>query len=104
MPVNVIPLDESKGVLIPLTQGQYAIVDAEDYERLSRFNWYARWCPYTNSFYAGRTGYDNGKRVNIHLHHEALGITDPSVRVARKAFGEFAYDGVSTKVKESLCQ
>ncbi len=28
--------------LIPLTQGQFAIVDDEDFESLNRFKWYAR--------------------------------------------------------------
>jgi hypothetical protein len=36
--------------LIPLTQGQVAIVDDQDYERLSRFKWHATRC--RNSFYA----------------------------------------------------
>ena len=40
--------------LIPLTQGQNAIVDSEDLEWLSQWNWHALWCPDTKSFYAKR--------------------------------------------------
>lgn len=38
--------------LIPLTQGQFAKVDDEDYDELSRSNWTADWNKKTSSFYA----------------------------------------------------
>lgn len=47
------PLDQSYR-LIPLTQGQNAIVDAEDFEWLMQWNWHAYWCPTSKTFYAGR--------------------------------------------------
>ena len=51
---------------IPLTQGKFAIVDAEDYARLSRHKWRtARNC---NNFYARRE--ENG--VTIGMHREIL--------------------------------
>ncbi len=34
--------------LIPLTQGQFVIVDAEDYERLAQHKWYADEFAYLN--------------------------------------------------------
>jgi len=44
--------------LIPLTQGQFAIVDEEDFDRLSQFKWYAFKRP--NTFYARRVvGYSS---------------------------------------------
>jgi AP2 domain len=49
----VQPLDESYR-LIPLTQGQNAIVDAADFEWLSQWNWCAHWSSRTKSFYAKR--------------------------------------------------
>lgn len=60
------PLDESYR-LIPLTQGQNAIVDAADFEWLSQWNWFAALVKSTGSFYAKR-----GK--NIFLHQVLLGI------------------------------
>ena len=55
--------------LIPLTQGQTAIVDTEDYERFLKFNWYASWCSYTKSFYARR---DDKNRRRRYMHREVL--------------------------------
>jgi hypothetical protein len=54
------PLDQSYR-LIPLTQGQNAIVDAADFEWLSQWNWYAHWSPGTKTFYAVRN-----KSPNMH--------------------------------------
>ncbi len=42
---------------IPLTKGQFAIIDAADYEWLSAFKWQATWMKNTQSFYAVRTRY-----------------------------------------------
>lgn len=50
--------------LIPLTMGQVAIVDADDFERLNRFNWFAIWSKYTKSFYARRK--ENRKSLSMH--------------------------------------
>ena len=60
----VQPLDESYR-LIPLTQGQNAIVDAADFEWLSQWNWYAAWSKFTHSFYARRQTADN-RTVRMH--------------------------------------
>lgn len=46
---------------IPLTQGQVAIIDNEDYERLSKHKWCARWDPDTKTYVALR----NGPRAEI---------------------------------------
>jgi hypothetical protein len=51
--------------LIPLTRKQNAIVDTEDFDQLSQFNWYAEWSPATRSFYAARRD-ENGKYVCMH--------------------------------------
>jgi len=59
---------------IPLTRGQFAIVDPEDYDRLSRYKWYAVEGPRT--FYAVRS-LTNGrkeKRKNAYMHHMVIHI------------------------------
>lgn len=46
------PRNELKPCRIPLTQGKYAIVDAEDYEWLNQWKWYASYEPDRNLFVA----------------------------------------------------
>lgn len=58
------PLDPSYR-LIPLTQGQNAIVDAADYEWLNQWNWLAHWYPATKTFYAERR-VKAGKNIFMH--------------------------------------
>ena len=71
----VQPLDTSYR-LIPLTQGQNAIVDALDFEWLSKYNWYAQWCECTQSFYARRhLPTTNEKRPILPMHREILGCS-----------------------------
>jgi len=57
---------------IPLTQGQVALVDNEDYERVSKFNWYALWTPNTKSFRATRRSNiderESGRKSAIYMH------------------------------------
>ena len=58
---------------IQLTQGQVALVDDEDYEKLNQFKWYAfkGW----NVFYAGRQSSKvNGKCRKLRMHHDIIGF------------------------------
>lgn len=48
--------------LIPLTQGKFTIVDAEDYNWLSQYKWYASKCK--NTFYACRV--EGGTTIRMH--------------------------------------
>jgi hypothetical protein len=59
---------------IPLTQGKYAIVDPEDYFRLSKFRWYAAKGGLT--FYAVRSINRGGKCCRIHMHREVCKVAD----------------------------
>lgn len=59
----VQPLDPSYN-LIPLTQGQVALVDAGDYAWLSQWNWAATWKATSKSFYASRC--KDGKHAYMH--------------------------------------
>ena len=56
---------------IPLTKGQFAIVDAEDYEKLAGYKWYAE--KKGRTFYAERTDRGVRKNRNIPMHREILG-------------------------------
>jgi hypothetical protein len=63
----VQPLDPSYRI-IPLTKGQNALVDAEDYPSMSAFNWTALWSPGKASFYAVRRGEGNHSKSFIYMH------------------------------------
>jgi hypothetical protein len=59
---------------IPLSQGKYAIVDPEDFERLNRHKWWA--VKSGTTFYAIRTA---GRRRNtryIRMHREVIRLPD----------------------------
>ena len=60
--------------LIPLTQGQYAIVSAVDYLWLMQWKWYAVWGKTTASFYAVRTVWRDGKQDSVFMHRQILGL------------------------------
>src|SRR6185437_652281 len=70
--------------LIPLTQGQFAIVDDSDFEWVSQWTWQAQWNPQTRSFYAIRTSsVANGKRpTTLRMHREILGLSLGDPRLA----------------------
>jgi hypothetical protein len=59
--------------LIPLTQGQFAMVDDCDYESLSKYNWQANKVKSTGNFYATRSKRFSGKRVSLRMHCEIMG-------------------------------
>lgn len=53
---------------IKLTQGQYALVDDNDYDFLSQWKWSAHRRDKNYTFYAVRTCYENGKKT-IRMHN-----------------------------------
>lgn len=57
---------------IPLTQGQFAIVDDEDFEEQNQWGWYAYWNPETHSFYARRNEGKRPNRKTILMHREIM--------------------------------
>jgi hypothetical protein len=63
-PVRLTPpaVTDEKVRYVPLTQGLFAIVDVEDYERVSRYTWCASGMG--NRVYAYR--HDNGKTLAMH--------------------------------------
>lgn len=64
---------------IPLNQNKVALVDDEDYERISKYNWHAFSNKYT--FYVSRHTWIGGKRTTVKLHREVLRLSDKSVQV-----------------------
>jgi hypothetical protein len=76
------PNDEIR--YIPLTHGLYAIVDAQDYEKLSQHKWYARFHESGKTVYAARTtSYrDQSGRLRsrmILMHREIMNPPDGMV-------------------------
>ncbi len=60
---------------IPLTQGQFAIVDDKDYEYLNQWNWHVQWNKSMQSFYATRKSkLKDGKQHHISMAREILGL------------------------------
>jgi hypothetical protein len=54
---------------IPLTQGQFALVDDEDFELVSGYKWRAHWEADTKSFYAvTNIRKPDGKRTTLKMH------------------------------------
>jgi len=58
---------------IPLTRGLFAIVDAADYDELSKYKWYAQWHPRTKTFYAHRC-YGVRSRSAMSMHRHLMGL------------------------------
>ena len=60
---------------IPLTQGQFAIVDDADFDELSQVKWCAQWNPDTHSFYAVRKiRLPDGKWTTERMARRILGL------------------------------
>ena len=55
---------------IPLTQGKYAIVDPEDFERLNKHKWHV--AKGHNTFYAVRFVGPSKGRIRIRMHREVI--------------------------------
>lgn len=76
---------------IALSSGRWAIIDLEDFDRVSGFRWTASnkrsWYS-RDKWYAIRRPFVNGKRVDIALHYFVLDLDrrtmDPDVRVDHK--------------------
>lgn len=60
--------------LIPLTQGQWAIIDASDYDWLMQWKWCALWNKYTRSYYAIRADWFDRKNHIVKMHRAILGL------------------------------
>ena len=74
MPTSAVSFFGDRMKQIPLTQGQFAIVD-DMFEWLNQWKWCAAWYENSGSFYAVRTAKDkNGKKHTISMAREILGL------------------------------
>ena len=61
-------MDKTEGREIPLTQGKVALVDAEDYDELNKYKWYAHKHKRARAYYA-RRGVGSGKdKKSLAMH------------------------------------
>ena len=60
--------------LIPLTKGQFAIVDDEDYNDLNQWKWHANWNVHTQSYTAKRRRHRSEAEPSVHIlmHRQIL--------------------------------
>ena len=66
---------------IPLTQGQFALVDDGDFRRFGNFKWYAAWDRKRQEFRAVRGIKKNGKVKTVRLHRAIMGAKNWSMKV-----------------------
>lgn len=57
---------------IPLTKGKFAIVDPEDYERLSKYKW--RVCIKRHTYYVQRAIKTRGKWTSVMMHRDIIKV------------------------------
>jgi hypothetical protein len=70
---------------VKLTQGYVALVDDEDFDRVSKCIWVPNPCRSRNTVYAQRNFYkEDGKRSTQSLHRFILGVTDSKVEIDHK--------------------
>lgn len=69
--------------VIPLTQGQYAIVDSEDFDVLDTYNWYAQYSKNSDTFYALRSTWSKGANIREveSMHRFIMGVKDTDLIV-----------------------
>lgn len=59
---------------IPLTKGQVALVDSDDYDRVSQWKWHAHWDGSGNRFYAQRSAREGKHSKSFSMHRVILGL------------------------------
>jgi len=69
----VVQPEDNSIRLIPLTQGKVALVDADEYADVSRFNWQALYSPTSKTWYAVRWVTEQKKRRSLLMHRYLSG-------------------------------
>lgn len=68
-------------MIIPLTQGQVAIVDEVDFERVNAYRWWAYWQPRIGGFYAATGIRKTDGRPGALLMHRLVVEAEPGQQV-----------------------
>ena len=85
---------------IPLTQGKYAIVDPEDFERLNKHKWHANKAK--NTYYAiRRVHIARNKWKHIKMHREIL---DPPDHLFVDHINHHGYDNRKANLRTATCR
>lgn len=66
---------------IPLSKGQFVIVNDEDFDLLSKYKWHVLKSKRSHSYIANTSIYKVG---NLKMHRLILGLTDPKIKVDHK--------------------
>jgi hypothetical protein len=70
---------------IQLTQNKVALIDDEDFDRISKIKWHAWYNKNGDAFYAVHSVYVKGKSPkSLKMHRHILGVTDPDLDVDHK--------------------
>jgi hypothetical protein len=69
---------------IPLTKWSVAIVDDDDFERLSKYKWMAQYNIHTNSYYASRKITINHKKETVMMAREIMNCCDKNKLIDHK--------------------
>lgn len=85
---------------IPLTQGQVALVDDEDYNAVAQFKWCACWKKATRSFYAERSlpRLPDGRRPRVMMHRYIMNLREGD----RRQIDHKNHDTLDNR-RENLC-
>ena len=57
---------------VPLTNGQFAIIDIDDFDIVNKHTWCARFSKQTNSYYASAGTKTNGRHVSLNMHRVVM--------------------------------
>ncbi len=73
-------LDQGDGTyLIPVTRGEYALIDADDWLLIKDYAWQLK--SDSKNKYAKTTIKVNGDKINLKMHRVILGLSDPAIHV-----------------------
>jgi len=90
-------LDGTLCHLIPLSQGQYAVVDESDYAWLMQWRWVAKWDAKSKRYYASRLSPERktGGSWYASMHRQILGLSD--LRVDPREGDHINHDGLDNR-------